>query len=197
VESDPAEAKKLYERATREREGLVSVNDRYLRDICAELSPKDAQELKDRYFKLSYYLLAKGTRGERYILAAGKLDDLTREQRSEVDAILAEYDRDRRVIVGKMAELVREEKATRLPDNLDRKLNPPPPPAPGERPNRNEWDRGLPEGHPMRALRRSRFELDRSIRARIDAVLTPEQRDRLPDQALEAVTYYDDSPWGL
>ncbi len=196
VESDPVAAKKLYDRATREREAIVNVNERYLREICAELPPADAQALKDRFFKLSYYLLAKGTRGERYILAAGKLDDLTSEQRSQVDAILAEYDRERRVIVGKMAEIVREEKSSRLPDNLDRKLNPPPPAPPGER-NQNEWDRGLPEGHPMLGLRRSRFELDRAFRTRIDAVLTPDQRDRLPDQALEAVTYYDDSPWGL
>lgn len=197
VEADPLEAKKLFERATREREGVVSVNERYLRDICAELSPQHAQELKDRYFKLSYSLLAKGTRGERYIRAAGKLDNLTTEQRAHVDAILAEYERERRVIVEKMAEIVREQKLTRLPEKLERKLNPPAPDAPDENRNRNEWDRGLPEGHPMRGLRRARYELDRSFRARIDALLTPEQRDRLPDQALEPVTYYEDSPWGL
>jgi hypothetical protein len=198
ITNDPAAAKRMFELATREREGVANVNERYLREIASHLEPAVAQDLRDRYFKLSYPLLAKGTRGERYIAAAGKLENLSNEQRSQVDLILAEYDKDRRALVARMADVIREDKLKVLPERLDLALNPPPPPPPGSENER--WGRAgrtLAADHPLTKLRRSRWELDRACRAKIDAVLTPEQREKLPDLALEAVTFYDDDPWGL
>jgi hypothetical protein len=194
--SDPAEAKKLFEQATRVREGVAGVNDRYLREICAELPGDAAQELRDRYFKECYPLLSKGTRGERYVTAAGKLKTLTPEQRAQVDVVLAEYDRDRRALVARMAEVIRDQKLNELPEDLEKALNPPAPGAPSEE-HVNSWARGVPEGHPLFALRRSRFELDRATRTKLEAILTPDQRAEIPDQAAEPVVYYNDSPWGL
>lgn len=194
IKSDPQEAKRVFDQATRVREGVAGVNERYLREMCAELPAKQAQELRDRFFRDSYPLLAKGTRGERYILAAGKLGSLSSDQRGQVDGILAEYDRDRRVILAKMAEIIREERTTELPEDLQKALTPPPADA---KEHVNSWAAGLPEGHPLLKLRRARFDLDRSVREKLDALLTAEQRSQLPDQAAEPVVFYDDSPWGL
>lgn len=204
VTSDPPAAKALFERSTREREAVVSVNDRYLREIANGLTTAEADALRDRYFNACYPLLAKGTRGERYIKAAGKLDTLSTEQRSTLGPVLAEYDRDRRAILARMAELVREDKRTTLPQSLANALNPPSPET-VEPPSRTAGfsyasapsARDLREDKPYAKLRRSRYELDRACRAKVDAILTPDQQAVLPDLALEPVTVYDDSTQGM
>jgi len=55
----------------------------------------------------------------------------------------------------------------------------------------------LPPDHPVSRLRRERWELDKAAKGKVDAVLTPEQRDTVPDARPGTATFYDYTPWGL
>lgn len=148
--------------------------------------PQDALALFDRARRLR-----EPTRGERYIRAAGDLA-LETEQAERVRAVIAEYDRARRRLLDRMAAADWEEQYNKLPRSLAEALGQVPE---GEVNYFRAF--GLGEDHPLTALRLERYELDRATRAKIDALLTPEQRRLLPDTGAGHVTYSDWAVWGL
>ncbi len=190
--SDPQAARSMYESAIKVRRALCDVNLRYARLIGAELPSDLGQKLDMDVFKISFPMLSKPSRGERYIKGAKDLKSLTAEQEELVKGIVDAYENDRLAMLHRTAETIREQQFTQLPVRLDKALGVLPPDA-------DDGFRayGLSADHPLARLRRERFELDKAARNKLDAILTPEQRASLPDRAADAVTFIDYTPWGL
>ncbi len=191
IKEDPQAAMALFDRARRLRAAVREVNARYTRLIAAELPPDAAAAFRDRVFGASNPSLRDPTRGERYIRAAGELA-LSSEQAERVRAVIAEYDAARRRLLDRMAAAEWEHAYHTLPYSLAEAL--------GQVPEGEvNYFRAFGPGkdHPLTALRLERYELDRAARAKIDALLTPEQRWSLPDTSAGQVVYSDWRVGGL
>jgi hypothetical protein len=191
IKTDPKRARQMFETAYRARAAVRDVNDRYVRQIAEELPADVREKFKAEVFNKSYPALVRPTRGEKYIRAAGELASLTAEQKGPIKEVIKRYDTDRWALLMRAAEAARSAEPDQLPRELSQALGLSPPDDRGWQPH------GLPPDSEAAKLKRERWDLDKSARGKIDALLTADQRAALPDLASDAVTFLDWTPYGL
>lgn len=191
VKADPKKARQSFDIAYRARAAVRDVNERYVRQIADELSPEAREKFKADVFNKSYPPLVRPTRGEKYIRAAGELASLTAEQKGPIKDLIKRYEADRWALLRRAAEAARAAEPDQVPADLAFAIGL----APAE--PRGFQAEGLPPDSPAAKLKRERWELDKSARGKIDALLTAAQKAALPDLASDSVQFFDYTPYGL
>ncbi len=151
---------------------MRDLNKNYARRITPML-PADKQAAFESNFKLrSYPSVYRTPHTMKEIDAALKLEDLDADRRTQIEGIRAAYERDLEVANGKWAAAIEEKD--------DKGIIP--------------WMAMMGGGkeNPIAGPRSERRELDKGVRERLHALLSPEQKEKLPkepkrDQTEEAM----------
>jgi Spy/CpxP family protein refolding chaperone len=175
--SDPTRAAKLFTDAQSLRQAVRDINERFARQIAAELSPEQAAALDAKLFELSYPMLLRDARGDLYLKDALALESITLEQKSQLQALKASRQAERLAWARQAAPGWRDLEDD-VPDYLASAMGAPVHPMDGNQFN-GSW---LPQNHPLQQARLRRAELDRALRTRIDQILTPDQRAEIPSR---------------
>lgn len=160
------------------RVAVQGVNDRYAKLIAAQLAEEKRAAFGQAYFEESFRAVCKPSRTEEYMKDALAVKTLTPEQRARLTAIQLDYDRRRMVVLRTMADGWRQYEEAARP-SADRKQEE------GIRSGQAYNGAWLGDKHPLVAGRKERFEMDKDVRAKIDAVLTREQREDVPSRLTE------------
>jgi len=179
VETDPEQARKLFERVRAERIRIRDLNRRAIEEVAARLTPEDGARLRSRFTTtIADPLDLTDSYAMQVLTAAADMDSATESQRARItaatDAYLAKRDR---WIEDYIATAMKVEE-TSIPEQLERALQGLPLDTSG---------RGLTETKSERArvdaLRRAwedRVDLEKRARTEAYALLTPEQRVGMP-----------------
>lgn len=193
LSNDARTAERMWNDAQNVRKAILDVNARYAREIGAQLPAERAAVLSRKFFEASHAKLCKPTRGEEYIRAAAKLASLSSQQSTATAEIVDRYDRARYSILKRQAEIEDELQLTALPAFLAKALGRTGPEADDSFDGRSK----LPADHPLMQLRRERYELDRATRRQVEALLTAEQRDSVPEVRPGSARFENWDPYQL
>lgn len=91
VKEDTDRAEEVYFRAVRARVAVCEVNERFARQIAAELPEAQARQLLDAFEEAAYSMYIKPTRLERQILAAENASGVSGERADQVATLIARY----------------------------------------------------------------------------------------------------------
>jgi Spy/CpxP family protein refolding chaperone len=178
VKNDTDRATKLWKESLALRLTVRDINERSARQILEYLAPEQKTAFEKKMFEASYPMLLREAKVDTYLKDALGLESLTREQLAQLKELKTR--RDQEVLAWAKSAAVgwRRFEEEEKPDHLARAL--------GEKTNdlsgnyyNGSW---LDEDHPLVAARKSRFELDRTLRQKIDSILTPEQRAEVPSR---------------
>lgn len=136
-----------------------AINARYARQIMQVL-PADRQGAWDREVKRSTWpTVYRQSKAERQIEAAGKLDDLTAEQRESLEAIRQSYEREASPINDRWAKAIDEQQS-------------------GDQMNWWGWGQDSTE---VDEAEQARQDLDERFVERVRGLLTPQQIENMPE----------------
>jgi hypothetical protein len=193
IESDPAAAERMFAESQRNRLAVRDINRQYVAQIATLLPDEQRLELQQAMFQQTYGFTREPSRSERFILAAAKVDGLSDDVRQQINAIVQAYEPRRDALVKRVCE---EEEKVRLaarPSALAKKL--------GIKllyDNRDTFT-GRPvvdPEHPLQKAKRERFDNDRATRKQIESLLTPQQRDAIPNEDRGRASFEEISePW--
>lgn len=177
IDTDPAQARAIYERCLEARRDVRDVNRRYVRELAGALDDHAAARLRRRFFELSFPYLVRPTVAERCAEAAAALPGLSDAQKQRLTALRKAYEPDRDAILEKQGAIL-----------LERELLTPGAIAKEGEPAGKPQNPGvpLPEDDPLQRLRVQRWELDKAYREKVESVLTDRQRESLPSFAEHA-----------
>lgn len=191
VETDPEEALDLWERATRIRAAVRDVNERYLREIEAELGDDLGARLRAAYERQA----CSRYTGEpsRIMKMLDRVADhvaLGASQRERYEALMGEY-RDRSAALdARECEMRRAWELSMVPEFIAVKFNT------SDEEEEDADDRffsmrfeGLDPSSPVARIRLERLELDRLYRDRVRELLSEDQWYSVPDTAGESATF--------
>ncbi|MEQ9094847.1 MAG: hypothetical protein RIE32_01135 [Phycisphaerales bacterium] len=136
-----------------------AINARYARQIMQVL-PADRQGAWDREVKRrTWPTVYRQSKAERQIEAAGKLDDLTAEQRESLEAIRQSYEREASPINDRWAKAIDEQQS-------------------GDQMNWWGWGQDSTE---VDEAEQARQDLDERFVERVRGLLTPQQIENMPE----------------
>ncbi len=199
--TDRAAAEAIFESARAARIAIRDLNLRTAELLAGEMGEPEGTRLRRQVFGDSFPHLVRPSRSENCIRAIASLDSLTAQQATDVKLIVEQYDQRRWALLAEMAAVLRERQSTRLPAELD--------PAgsqatvattaDGEKISFWSSSRIKPRNDdPMTALNERRYQLDRETRQRLEAMLTPEQKDAVRQPPAHQITFsFDQGELGL
>lgn len=198
--SDKEAATKIWEEALAKRVAVRDLNLRFADQIAGLLSDEQGEKFRRAVFEKSYPSLVKPTRSESVIRAAAALNSLTPTQRETIRGMLADYETRRMAVLREMASLLRERDLTKRPASLDPTGSSMTVATTSEGETISFYssaDIKADPNDPMTPLQERRYDLDRTIRRKVEAVLTPEQKDAVKQPTQDMILIDFDEPWGL
>ncbi|HYE63556.1 MAG TPA: hypothetical protein VD997_16315 [Phycisphaerales bacterium] len=176
VKKDAARATEVWKEALRLRLTVRDTNERYARLVAAELPEDRRSGFEQRVFASSYPMLHRPTRLDQYIEDALRLPELSPEQKQQIEAVRRQRKEKTEAWARRAAAGWRKFQEEEMPESLAQAIG---------RPQRKEraimfngsW---LSEDHPLVKARTERVELERTLKAQVDAALTREQREAIP-----------------
>jgi Spy/CpxP family protein refolding chaperone len=185
VKTDPGRATTQWKEALRFRLAVRDTNERFARLVIAELPEGARDAFEQRAFSMSYPMLNRPTRLDQYFEDALSLPDLTPEQKAQIEAVKRDRQQKVEAWSRKAAAGWRKFQEEEAPEPLARALG-----RPHQRENavmfNGSW---LPQDHPLIKARLERVEIERSIKQRIESVLTPEQAAAIPARLNELAKF--------
>lgn len=157
---DPTELQDLMDRGRAAAIRVRDINERYARQVASALPEEARAGFEDRVKRLSYPQVYRETRAQQTIAGALGLEDLTDDQRTQIEAIRDSYSRDLTASNDRMVRATREMEETMTVRDMF---------------NRGGGDRG-----PMGDLMRERRDLETSVLQRVRGLLTDAQVEQLP-----------------
>jgi hypothetical protein len=192
IKSDTPKALALWKESLRVRTAVRDVNERFARQVAAELPDPVRAAFEKKAFDQSFPMIVKPGKVDEYLKDALDLSTLTREQKTELLAIKARHEARRMEWAKSAAAGWREFEMTNKPDLLSKALG-----EPQDETHQRYNGAWLDESHPLVKARRERFTLDAATRRAIDGVLTSEQRDAVPSRVSEIARFDNWESWGL
>ncbi len=151
-------------------EAVRAVNERYARVITGVLPEDEAARFDRAVRRASFPSVYREPYALQAMRAALELDDLDADQRAELERLLASYERDLDRANDAWASAIAADEANRREVAIR---------GPGGSPMRLMVGEASEE---VEAARDARRDLNRDALARVRGLLTPEQRDRLPER---------------
>lgn len=166
---DPEAMQKMMDEGRAASKKVRDVNNRYARQIEGML-PEDAKaKYQEAVKRASFPMIYRPTYANRVIDAAADMADLTAEQKQSITEIKERYAREIGTINAKLeTESVKREESVTAADMMGG--------------FGRGGGRGGMESEEMQTLRNQRRELDTTTIDRIEALLTPEQKAKLPER---------------
>ncbi|CAG0983714.1 hypothetical protein PHYC_01907 [Phycisphaerales bacterium] len=198
--SDRDAAAKIWEEALAKRVAVRDLNLRFAEQVAALLPEDLGERLRRAVFEKSFPSLVKPTRSESVIRAAAALTSLSSSQQETIRGMVADYDARRMAILREMSSVLKERDLIKRPASLD--------------PDGSDMTVATTStgesisfyssanlksdpNDPMTPLQQRRFDLDRTTRRKVEAVLTPEQKDAVKQPTQDMILIDFDEPWGL
>jgi Spy/CpxP family protein refolding chaperone len=192
LKSDAAKAHALWKESMRIRATVRDVNERFARQVAAELPDPVRAGFEKKVFDQAFPMLVKPSKVDEYLRDALDLSTLTKEQRTELAAVKARHESKRMEWARQAAIGWRDFELTNKPGELSKALG-----EPQEESHQRFNGAWLDENHPLVKARRERFVLDSATRRTIDGVLTSEQREAVPSRVGEIARFDNWESWGL
>lgn len=190
---NPARGEELWKEAQRLRLAVRDVNDRSVRLLATALGGKEGEELTRKVFEMSHERALKPSKSEAYIRSAAKLGTLTAEQTKAIAGIMERYERERWALVQRLAKAEDEDELTWMPRALAKALGK----ATKDADEGFQGRTHLPKGHPLLALRKDKYDLDRATKEKLEKVLSEEQRREVPTEREGWAQFADWTPGSL
>jgi hypothetical protein len=178
---DPGNPADMMEQAQKMMEILMGhartvrdINRQHERLIVALLPPEQAAEFRREFNVRSFPSVYRKSHATKAIAAAEKFGDLTEEQRQALAGVRSAYERDAAPLNDKWANEIEKKDNSSAGGVFDQM-----------------WMGGMnDDDDPVTLARKSRRELDDQTRDRVVAILTEDQRARLPEKG-----HVPDNPW--
>jgi hypothetical protein len=177
---DSDAAKRFATRAMELRQKVREVNDRYREAICGQLEPADASRVRAAALAAGFERVYGSNRMKRSFEGALKLEGLSQEVIDAIKALEAQYDVEVGPLNDRIAQEIRKEEPSRQTEEMVRVAGF----FTGDVPM-SQMFRGGRGGQgdadaQSTKLLEQRGELNESYTNRLEALLTPEQREQLP-----------------
>jgi Spy/CpxP family protein refolding chaperone len=192
LKNDSGKALSLWKQSQVVRSVVRDVNERFARQVAAELPEAIRPGFEKKVFNQTFPMLVKPGKVDEYLKDALELSTLTAAQKTELEAIKARHEAKRMEWAKQAAAGWRDFEATNKPGELSKALN-----EPEDETHQRFNGAWLDEKHPLVRARRDRFTLDAATRRAIDGVLTSEQRDAVPSRVGEMARFDNWESYGL
>jgi len=177
---DSDAAKRFANRAMELRQKVREVNDRYREAICGQLEAADAARVRTAALAAGFERVYGSNRMKRAFEGALKLEGITQEVVDAIKALEAQYDLEVSPLNDRIAQEIRKEEPARQTEEMVRVVGF----LTGDVPM-SQMFRGGRGGQgdqdaQSNKLLEQRGEMNDSYMNRLEALLTPEQREQLP-----------------
>ena len=176
---DTEAAVRILARERELRTGVRDLNDEYAEILASELEPQRGETMRDLYRNRAYARVYRPTRMQRAFEVVHGFDDLDEKTLAAVIDLEVAYSAELAGRNDAIVRLTREEEPKQNEQRLLRRMERMQGGEERRRPGPEGWSE-RPED-PIREAYEERSELDRSYRAQLEGLLTPEQIAALPE----------------
>jgi hypothetical protein len=177
---DSDAAKRFASRAMELRQKVREVNDRYREAICGQLEAADATRVRAAALAAGFERVYGSNRMKRAFEGALKLEDISQEVIDAIKALEAQYDLEVSPLNDRIAQEIRKEEPARQTEEMVRVVGFLTGDVPMSQMFRGgRGGQGDPDAQSNKLLEQ-RGEMNDSFMNRLEALLTPEQREQLP-----------------
>jgi hypothetical protein len=174
---DSDAAKRFASRAMELRQKVREVNDRYREAICGQLEAADATRVRAAALAAGFERVYGSNRMKRAFEGALKLEGISQEVIDAIKALEAQYDLEVSPLNDRIAQEIRKEEPVRQTEEMVRVVGF----MTGDVPMSQMFRGGRGgQGDPDAQSNKQRGEMNDSFMNRLEALLTPEQREQLP-----------------
>lgn len=179
LERDPEKAARQFERARSAREAVRDVNARFVPLVAQAMGPEAGADLRAAWIKSVTNTAHHASTAQEAIDGAQGLRSLTEQQATMLELINERYEEEFAAWLEKYAAVVMEVESEAVPFPIQRAIGAMPARDPERDPRIREVNERsqVPE---LERIWRARLNLDRATRREVQALLTPEQRERMP-----------------